>query len=131
MTTRTKTVRPDIKEVCRQLLEHGVGRAEVAYSGEGDEGQIDWPPTLFQTDASSPLLSGDVAGMLGELLTRYVDDQLPGNYEDGNGGHGVVSIYAAEGRAHFDHNWNTATSVPDPYDDDPGGEEIEPEQHDD
>ena len=82
----------------------------VSYYGDGDEGRAE-PPQFHDSDGSpieSLRVPENATNTLGDLLEGFA----PEGYEDGEGGHGTVTLDVQTGKILVEHNWYELVSNP-------------------
>jgi hypothetical protein len=89
----------------------GIARATVPYDGVGDSGTVDVP--TFLDAAGNPV---EAPAALHDHVVAWVEDVLPGGWDDDSGSIGTATIDpAATPRARFDHAWRTPSRTPAPF----------------
>jgi hypothetical protein len=110
---RAAQLQADKELLLDRLASLGVARAEVEYSGAGDEGCVE--DSCYFDAAGNPVqLSKDDALDVEE----FVDDSLAhkwGGWGNNEGAYGTATVDVAGGRVRFDHQWRVYSSEPDPF----------------
>lgn len=88
------------KTIIPKLVELGVSKLTINYSGSGDEGAVDGLAVEPEVLVIPPELETEISDLAEELL-----DAEHGSWEDGDGGTGTIVIDAVAGKIVNEHGW--------------------------
>jgi hypothetical protein len=88
-----------------------VAKVTVSYFGDGDEGRAE--PPQFQDAAGNPMEDSRISnGLDVRTLGDVLESFAPEGYEDGEGGHGIITFDVQTGKILVEHNWYEIVSNP-------------------
>lgn len=88
------------KTVIPKLVELGVRKLTVSYSGSGDEGAVDG----MDVEPEGVVIPADLEKQISDLADEFLYSEH-GTWEDGDGGTGTIVIDTSTGKIANEHGW--------------------------
>ncbi|HXU20485.1 MAG TPA: hypothetical protein VN788_07885 [Verrucomicrobiae bacterium] len=88
------------RTIIPKLVELGVSKLTINYSGSGDEGAVDG----LNVEPEGVVIPADLEKQISDLADEFLYAEH-GTWEDGDGGTGTIVIDPARGKIVNEHGW--------------------------